>query len=242
MTETDWLTGTDFIAHLRFAADQLSPRRQRLLAVGLCRAASHLFDRPELTHALAVIDDYADGLVSAAEVEKTRQRCRGLAQEAFEEYRTALDRRTGDGLAPYVRSQFAWTVSYATNKLLQVTDVGSLTAATAAQAHTGLQAPLVWNVSEEITIEQSLVMRSVVWEVIGNPFRPVGFSPDWRTDTVVALARQMYAAREFGAMPILADALQDAGCADEDVLAHCRDTSANHIRGCWVVDGVLGKE
>jgi hypothetical protein len=63
----------------------------------------------------------------------------------------------------------------------------------------------------------------------------------WRTDTAVTLARQMYESREFGAMPILADALQDAGCDSPDILNHCRDTSATHVRGCWVVDLVLGK-
>src|SRR5215470_14575370 len=52
---------------------------------------------------------------------------------------------------------------------------------------------------------------ALVRDISGNPFRPVDFAP-WRTDTAVALARQMYEAREFGAMPILADALQDAGC------------------------------
>jgi hypothetical protein len=56
------------------------------------------------------------------------------------------------------------------------------------------------------------------------------------------MARQMYEAREFGAMPILADALQDAGCDKTEVLSHCRDTNATHVRGCWVVDLVLGKE
>jgi hypothetical protein len=83
-------------------------------------------------------------------------------------------------------------------------------------------------------------MRAVVWDVAGNPFQPVRFAPDWRTDTVIAIARQMYEAREFSAMPILADALQDAGCNNDDVLTHCRDTALTHVRGCWVVDGVLG--
>ncbi|MBN9121295.1 MAG: hypothetical protein J0I06_19445 [Planctomycetes bacterium] len=78
-----------------------------------------------------------------------------------------------------------------------------------------------------------------MWEVVGNPFRPVDFSA-WRTDTVTALARQMYESREFGAMPILADALQDAGCDRDDVLNHCRGVGP-HVRGCWVVDGVLGR-
>jgi len=58
----------------------------------------------------------------------------------------------------------------------------------------------------------------------------------------VSLARTMYEAREFGAMPILADALQDAGCDNDDILSHCRDANQVHVRGCWVVDLVLGKE
>ena len=82
---------------------------------------------------------------------------------------------------------------------------------------------------------------ALVREIFGNPFRPVAFDPAWRTDTAVAVARQMYDSRNFGAMPILADALQDAGCEDEHILAHCRDTSAPHVRGCWVCDLVLAK-
>ena len=84
-------------------------------------------------------------------------------------------------------------------------------------------------------------MRGVVWDVVGNPFRLVEFSPAWRTDTAVALARHIYDRREFSALPILADALQDAGCDDDDVLNHCREPGL-HVRGCWVLDGVLGKE
>jgi hypothetical protein len=79
-------------------------------------------------------------------------------------------------------------------------------------------------------------------EVFGNPFRTVAFSPSWRTDTAVTLARQMYASRDFSAMPILADALQDAGCDNDDILSHCRDVVQVHVRGCWVVDVVLAKE
>ncbi len=59
-------------------------------------------------------------------------------------------------------------------------------------------------------------------DIFGNPFRPVTFSPAWRTDTAVAVARQLYESRDFSAMPILADALQDAGCENDDVLNHCR--------------------
>ena len=74
-----------------------------------------------------------------------------------------------------------------------------------------------------------------------RPNRSVAFSPEWRTSTVVAIAKSMYDSRDFAPMPILADALQDAGCEHEDILAHCRDANGTHVRGCWVVDLVLGK-
>jgi hypothetical protein len=81
---------------------------------------------------------------------------------------------------------------------------------------------------------------ALVRDVFGNPFRPVAFHRSWRTDTAVSLARTMYEERDFSAMPILADALQDAGCDNDDTLNHCRGNGP-HVRGCWAVDLVLGK-
>jgi hypothetical protein len=83
---------------------------------------------------------------------------------------------------------------------------------------------------------------SFLRDIFGNPFRPVRFDPEWCTSTAVALAQQMYESRDFSTMPILADALQDAGCDNADILNHCRDANGVHVRGCWVVDHVLGKE
>jgi hypothetical protein len=88
--------------------------------------------------------------------------------------------------------------------------------------------------------EEQWFHAAYLWDLLGNPFRFAPFAPEWRTDTVVVLARQMYESREFSAMPILADALQDAGCDSEVILSHCRDAAATHICGCWVVDLVLG--
>ncbi|MFO0826223.1 MAG: hypothetical protein U0792_24410 [Gemmataceae bacterium] len=68
----------------------------------------------------------------------------------------------------------------------------------------------------------------------------VVFDPEWRTTTAVALAREMYASRDFSVMPILADALQDAGCEDPEILEHCRSEKP-HFRGCWVLEMVLAK-
>jgi len=73
------------------------------------------------------------------------------------------------------------------------------------------------------------------------PLPLASFDPEWRTSTVVALARGMMERGDFSVMPILADALQDAGCDNDNLLDHCRDKNATHARGCWVVDLVLGK-
>jgi hypothetical protein len=85
--------------------------------------------------------------------------------------------------------------------------------------------------------EQIALLR----DVFGNPFRAVALNPAWLTSDVLALARGIYGEKAFDRMPILADALQDAGCDNDDVLTHCRDAALVHVRGCWVVDLVLGK-
>jgi hypothetical protein len=76
--------------------------------------------------------------------------------------------------------------------------------------------------------------------VFGNPFRPVTLDPAWRTSTVLGLASAIYAERAFDRLPILADALEDAGCDQPDLLAHCRSDNL-HVRGCWAVDLILDK-
>ncbi|AWM42432.1 hypothetical protein C1280_28660 [Gemmata obscuriglobus] len=77
-------------------------------------------------------------------------------------------------------------------------------------------------------------------DIFGNPFRPVVLNPAWRTSDALALARGIYDEGAFDRLPILADALQDAGCDSDDILNHCRGPGP-HVRGCWVVDLVLGK-
>jgi hypothetical protein len=89
--------------------------------------------------------------------------------------------------------------------------------------------------------QELLHQFALLCDIFGNPFRSIAFAPAWLTSTVLALANLMYESRDFSAMPILADALQDAGCDSADVLDHCRDTKQTHVRGCWVVDLVLGK-
>ena len=84
--------------------------------------------------------------------------------------------------------------------------------------------------------EHAVLLR----DIFGNPFRPVAFDPSWGSSAALGLAWSMYESRDFAAMPILADALEESGCESADILSHCRGPGP-HVRGCWVVDLVLGK-
>jgi hypothetical protein len=84
-------------------------------------------------------------------------------------------------------------------------------------------------------------LADLLREIAGNPFRPVALDPSWRTSDAQALARTIYDERAFERMPILGDALEDAGCTDQASLDHCR-RDGHHVRSCWVVDLVLLKE
>ncbi len=85
---------------------------------------------------------------------------------------------------------------------------------------------------------ECVTQAAIFKDIFGNPFRPVVFDPRWRTEAALALARTAYDSRNFSLLPILADALEDAGCDHPEVLNHCRGPGP-HVRGCWVVDGVL---
>lgn len=90
----------------------------------------------------------------------------------------------------------------------------------------------------DAVVAEQRVHAALMRCVFRSTLSPVAFSAAWRTDTAVAITSQMRVLRDYSAMPILADALQDAGCDDERVLAHCR-CNEPHVRGCWVVDHVL---
>jgi hypothetical protein len=82
--------------------------------------------------------------------------------------------------------------------------------------------------------------RALLRCVFGNPFRPVAFDPRWRSESAVALARTALETPNFSLLPILADALEDAGCDHRGLLFHLRGDGP-HVRGCWAVDGVIGR-
>jgi hypothetical protein len=90
--------------------------------------------------------------------------------------------------------------------------------------------------------DEQAARSNLLRELIGSlAFRTVSLDLSWHTASVVALAQAIYADRAFDRLPILADALEDAGCTSQDILAHCRG-GGEHVRGCWVVDLLTGRE
>lgn len=93
-------------------------------------------------------------------------------------------------------------------------------------------------------LQDSNLQVAVLQDIFGNPFRPVAIGPSWlawNDGTIPKLAQAIYEERAFDRLPILADALEEAGCDNADILAHCRQPGP-HVRGCWALDLILGKE
>jgi hypothetical protein len=102
---------------------------------------------------------------------------------------------------------------------------------------------VVRQAEEEMRRQLHVIRLSLIRDVFGNPFRPVVIDPAWLAwngGAVVKMARVIYDERRFEELPILADALEEAGCADGVLLEHLRSGSV-HARGCWALDAVLGK-
>jgi hypothetical protein len=223
MTEEEWLTETN-PGFLINCTDELeaSDRKLRFLGCACVRRLWHLLTALQ-RECVEATERYADGLATADELQP-------LSTAVEEAYHADF---TGDAAL----DNAALGVCYLSGVPGAAVNEAILKIA-GAFAEDKFDKETPWHVvhNREMAFQSHLVR-----DIFGNPFRPVSFSSTWRTDTAVTLARQMYDSRDFSAMPILADALQDAGCDSDDVLSHCRDTSLTHVRGCWVVDLVLGK-
>jgi hypothetical protein len=98
-------------------------------------------------------------------------------------------------------------------------------------------------VNRQARRQYRIIVCSLLREVFGNPFRPMAVDPrwlSWNGATVPRLAQDIYDDRDFDRLSVLADALEEAGCVSSEILAHCR-APGRHVRGCWVVDLLLGK-
>ena len=229
MTEAQWLGSADPFPILRWAWGRLSDRRGRLLACAACRHVAHLLTDPRTTGALDVAERFADGEATLAELEASHKGAR-KAQNA--QRRKALlfaYAAVMDASAPWRDRTFGLGLT-----------TGVLTGAVQARV---LEAEprLGYAHLQRDRPGAFAPMADLVREVAGNLIRPIAVDPAWVTPTVEQLARIIFAERAFDRLPILADALMDAGCADEALLAHCRKDGP-HVHGCWAVDLLLGKE
>ena len=92
-------------------------------------------------------------------------------------------------------------------------------------------------------MEERAVQADLFRDIFGNPFRPVALDPawlHWNAGTVRKMAQAIYDDRAFDRLPILADALEEAGCTDAQLLGHLRGPGP-HARGCWALDAVRGR-
>jgi hypothetical protein len=219
VTASDWATSTDPQAMLSLLLKRgASERKVRLFAVALAReVADPPFD-PVLTMALSAAERLADDRLSQVEEDRVRDQLNATARRLDAE----LGHARGwpkDILATWLLVTSAF---HPAPYIRRLWEPGGM---------------LYLVISGPTQPRQPQLFR----ELFGNPFRPASFSPEWRTESVVALARGIDQERAFERMSVLADALEDAGCAVPDVLEHCR-AAGPHWKGCWVVDLVLGKE
>jgi hypothetical protein len=222
MKEKAWLACTDprkMLAHLGGAP---SDRKLRLFSCACCRRAWGFAKDRRLEPLLLLFEGLADGTVRDRRRGPARERCYKITQADVGDSQHCLAWEMWGGM----RSSF----------IREDNDLGE--SAAAAFGYGAGRGPEFYPAKAAERTEQARLVR----EIFGNPFRPVAFEPAWRTDTVLALARQMYESREFGAAPILADALQDAGCPHTELLDHLRALDGVHSRGCWALDLVLGNE
>jgi hypothetical protein len=222
MNQKTWLKSTDPREMLRHLGDAPSDRKLRLFSCACCRRAWKFAQDKRLEPLLLLFEGVADGTVKDRRRAPARTQCYKLTQADVGASQHCLAWEMWGGM----RKSF----------VRQDNDLGeSAAAAFGYSAGTGRKFHAL---KEAERAEQARVVR----EIFGNPFLPVAFDPAWRTDTVLTLARQMYEARDFGAAPILADAVQDAGCNHPELLTHLRAPNGEHYRGCWVIDLVLDRQ
>jgi hypothetical protein len=225
MTEAEWLACTEpqhFFYALEF--EPVSNRKLRLFACACCRLLWHLLTDERSQKAVEVAERFADGVAPLRELEVAYQ----SAVEADKATRSRLGRLSAEALA-------AKAATYAASHEMNVW--------IADGARDSAGEAMTFSRHARASEENRIFCRYLI-DLFGPlPFRLVALAPAWlawNDNAVVKVAQAIYDDRTFDRLPILADALEDAGCPDLDLLAHCRQPG-EHVRGCWVVDLLLSK-
>lgn len=229
MTQHKWLTSTHLRALMVLARDQIDERRLRLFACACCRNVWNRFIDPHTVGIVALAEEFADGKVSEAAFARVRERANAAVVRAEQ--------------APGTPTYLIHVARAAARACTDDINTGGMAACLAA-LHAVADFPATGGLYPEDLPpecrEEMATQADLFRDIFGpDPASSRGdIDPAWLTSDVRALAQSIYANRDFGAMPILADALQDAGCDDDDILTHCREAPV-HARGCWVVEMLL---
>ena len=229
MTEQEWNSCDDPGFMLDHIETKASDRKFRLFAVACCRRMWHLLTDERSRTAVEVTEQYADGLASPHAFQAAMECVGRLAEDE------------GRGKSEPTPATATWLIAYYPPFDAAYT---CGTVSVLMDSERMKTQPEWWTTHEKIGEEEA---RNQVWLahcIFDNPFRPVSLNPAWlvwRDGTIFKLAQAIYDDRAFDRLPVLADALEEAGCHDAHILAHCRGPGP-HVRGCWVVDLVLGKE
>jgi hypothetical protein len=230
MTEEEWFRTYEQKIFGLIAS--IAPRRQRLLGAAICRGLLPLIDCPEVQSAIEVIEQFADTGKTKAALRRTRQSIQVLRMTQ------------GDGRLQGISSQLLFVVQVAAseNAPAQTLSVAIGTLGSSSEVEE-IRKGLFSALHDVTGLNSTKILSGISdqdtsWDIAQGKSIPI----DHRTSTVLALARQMYDSRDFSAMPILADALQDTGCENDLILDHCRDPDGIHARGCWVVDCVISEK
>jgi hypothetical protein len=225
MTEAEWLSCADPGPMLAFLYGRASDRKLRLFEVGCCRRIWHLLPDERSRMAVEVAERYADGLASDQKLGKAADAACAVWHREMQRASAAGTWKWGNRAPPYTGAAAAYNAAI---------DIGWWGAAPAFREPHEIAGELTGDREAEAAA-QCVLLREIF-----NPFRSVPANPPWLTPNITALAATIYDDRAFDIMSVLADALEEAGCTDPDILTHCRSPGP-HVRGCWVVDAVLAR-
>ena len=236
MTLPEWLACANPEPMLQFLGDRASERKLRLFTVACCRRIWPLITEAQCRAAVEVAEQFADGLVTS-EVREAAH----LAAERVRQQVEATEAPLFSGVAYATAYAACYTVhAKGTAWLACRTAVSAACAAGHALSSQGATEGEVAAAFDAEGAAQAAFVR----DIFGNPFSPVTLDPAWRVwqaGTIPQLAQAIYNERAIGRLSALADALEKAGCGNTDLLAHCRETGP-HVKGCWVVDLILGRD
>lgn len=224
MTEAEWLSSHDPEPMLKLLKPKASERKLRLFACACCRRIWAFVKDARSQTAVEVAEAHADGMIDIDDV----RRVRGIACFADDGVPDELAYAAANAAFYAVFHRCAWVENAASQSVQTIVE-------------SALAAGSDYQVAEAAAELETAAQSDLLRDIFGNPFRPASISVNCQTPKIVGLAQTIYDERAFDRMPELADGLEKAGCTDAGVLEHCRG-SGPHVRGCWVIDLVLGKE